>query len=579
MQKTLLYSLLIVSLLASFSLQAQDRGRKRHKGEESNTMIDKKRATEIFIEGTKARLLGDFEKAAGLFRQSLDIDPDNDAAMYELSQLYFAQNDFGSASALIEKAIDIDPKNPYYRLLALDIYGKSGRKDDLLKTCLQLVKQYPENVDYKFELASAYLMLGKSDEALKTYNSIEEVLGVTEEVSLQKHRIYLLLNKPDKAVAEIEALIQANPEESARYYSMLAEIYMQQNKPDKAAEYYQKIVDTDPGNPYVHISLSDYYRKKGDKAKSLEELKLGFANPALDVDTKIRVLTTYYTVNEIYNDKKEEVSQLTDILLKAHPKDPKALSLNGDMLLNMERYSEARDVFRKVLASDSSSYSVWESLLQAEVGLLDWNSVSLESARAMDLFPFQPVPYFFNGVALLQLKNPADAVKVLSSGAKLVTSNDKLLIQFYSNLGDAYNEMKQYRQSDEAYEKVLKIDPENSYVLNNYAYYLTLRNEQLDKALQMARKGVEKDSLNPANMDTYGWVLYKMGKYAEAETWVGKAIQSSAKDDADLLEHYGDIKFKLGNEKEALEFWKKAKDAGGKSELLEKKIKEKKLFE
>jgi tetratricopeptide (TPR) repeat protein len=421
--------------------------------------------------------------------------------------------------------------------------------------------------------------LGKSDDAIRVYNEIEGSIGITEEVSLQKQRIFMVVNKPEKAVSEVESLIEAFPDESVRYYSMLAEIYMQQNKPDIAAGFYRKIIELDPGNPYVHISLSDYYRKKGDPGKSFEELKAGFANPALDVDTKIRVMMTYYNVDEIYGSKKDQVSELTAVLLKAHPGDPKALSLNGDMLLNNEKFSEAREAFRQVLASDSSSYSVWESLLQADAALLDWNALAYESSRAMDLFPFQPVPYFFNGLALLQLKNPADAIKTLKSGSKLVTGNEQLLVQFYSNLGDAYNQVKEYSMSDEYYEKVLKMDPENSYVLNNYAYYLSLRGENLDKALKMARLSVSKDSLNPANIDTYGWVLYKLGRYEEAKTWVGKAISKSSKVDADLMEHYGDILFKLGKKEEALEYWEKARVAGGNSEILQRKIREQKIVE
>jgi len=569
-------SLIMVTVLPA---QEKGKGRKNRKSGEEKTMIDAKAATEVFINATKARILGDYATATTLYQQCLELDPRNDAAMYELAQLQFSKGDYAESVRLIEQAIEIDPENEYYRLLSIEIYGKSGRKDDLLRTCQQLVKKYPENVDYLYELASAYLLHGKADEAIKTYNSIENIMGVNEEVSLQKHRIYLLMEKPEKAVREIEALVETYPDQSSRYYAMLAEIYMQQNKPDEAAEYYRKIIESDPDNPYVHISLSDYYRKKSDFARSLEELRKGFANPGLDVETKLRILMAYYGTQEIYTDKKAEVEDLTNVIVNAHPGDAKALSLKADLLLQDQDYSGAREIYRRILAIDSSRYSVWEGLLQANASLSDWEALSRESNRALDLFPFQPLPYLFNGIARMQLKEIPGAIKTLTAGSRLVTSNDALLLQFYTYLGDAYNQDGQHALSDESYEKVLKKDPENAYVLNNYAYYLSLRGVNLDKALIMAEKAAALDSLNPANLDTYGWVLYKLGRYDEAEKWIGKAMLASTKDDPDILEHYGDIQFMLGKVEKASEYWIRAKNANGGSTFLEKKIKEKKLYE
>jgi Tfp pilus assembly protein PilF len=164
-------------------------------------------------------------------------------------------------------------------------------------------------------------------------------------------------------------------------------------------------------------------------------------------------------------------------------------------------------------------------------------------------------------------------------GVKSVSGNNMLKLQFYTYLGDAYNRAGNYRLSDESYEKALIIDPENSFVLNNYAYYLSLRNENLAKAETMSAKAVKLDPENAANMDTYGWVLYKLGRYKEAAEWVGKAVAATPKTDPDLMEHLGDINFKLGNADKAVEFWQEALKAGKGSEFLEKKIKERKLYE
>lgn len=569
---------LAAAMLQPCMAQGRHKKEKKNKKTESQvTAIDRNMVTPIFIDAVKAKILGDLPKALTLFQLCTEKDPYSDAAYYELSQLYYQQGDYKTALQFAAKASEIDPDNVWYKLLLNDIYNKTGNREGSLKITQQLAKQYPGNIDYLYELAASYLLMNKASEAIDTYNEIEKSIGITEEISLQKQRIYQLQNKPEKAEAEIQKLVDAFPDNKVRYYSILAESFMVSGHEDKAAAYYQKIAEADPSDPYIHISLADFYKRKGDKARSYEELKTGFANPALDIETKIRVLTSYYTVQDIYVNRKDEALELAGILVTAHPNEAQAHSLYGDLMLQDKQYLAARNEFRKLISIDSSKYAGWESLMQAEASLQDWDALLDESSRALELFPLQPVPYLFKGIALSQLKQPERAVKSLNAGVKLVTANDALLSQFYSSLGDTYHELKDFQSSDENYEKALKINPDNSYVLNNYAYYLSLRGLQLEKAAAMAKKSVGLDPGNPANLDTYGWVLFKLGKFEEAKTWIEKAVALSTKDDPDLLEHLGDVYFRLGDQAKAMNYWQKAKDAGGNTRELEQKLKDRKL--
>jgi tetratricopeptide (TPR) repeat protein len=580
MNKIITIILLLVIIWPGVGFSQKREKRKKNKTQVS-TEISKNsdEVTNLFIDATTAKLLGETSKAIGLYESCLEKNPNHAPSMYELAQLYFDTNDYGTAARLAERASELEPENKWYKLILVEIYGKAGKKKELLKTCEKLVKQYPGSVDFLYELANAYLMNNDGNNAIKIYDQIEELLGVTEEISLQKQRIYLIENKPDKAASELEKLIKQFPDQETRYVSMIAEMYMQAGKPDEAAKYYQEILANDPDNPYIHITLSDYYRQKGDKKKSFDELKLGFANPALDIDTKIRVLLSFFSANEAYTENKADIMELAQILVKTHPNDPKAHSMYGDFLLDDKKYTEARDEFRTVIAVDSSRYAVWESLLNSEIQLADYPALESESSRAIELYPLLPVPYLFKGVALLEKNKFEDAINNFNTGVKLVSGNNLLLVQFYTYLGDTYNRMKNYRLSDENYENALKLQPENSYVLNNYAYYLSLRNENLEKAETMSLKSVKLDPANAANMDTYGWVLYKLGRYPEAVDWVEKAIAATPSPDTDLLEHLGDIYFKLGETDKALLQWQNALKVGKGSEFLEKKVKERKLYE
>ena len=554
--------------------------KKRHKTEVTEGVNENRsEITNLFIDATNARLMGDTAKAISLYESCLAKNPKHSASMYEPAQLSFESNDYSSASRFAEQASEIEPENKWYKLLLVEVYGKAGNKKKLLETCEKLVYKDPGNVDYLYELANAYLMNNDGSNAIKIYDKIEEVIGVTEEISMQKQRILLIEKKTELAAAEIEKLLKEFPDQEIRYLSVLAEMYMQAGRPDDAIRYYQQVLSKDPENPYIHITLSDYYRQKGDKKRSFVELKLGFANPALDIDTKIRVLLSYFTVNELYTENKADIFELAQILVKTHPAEPKAHSMYGDFLLDEKRYSEARDEFRNVIRIDSSRYAVWESLLTAEIQLADYSALEEESSRAIELFPLLPVPYLYKGIALMERKKTEESISSFNTGLKLVSGNNALMAQFYTYLGDAYHRVKNYRASDESYEKALKIDPESSYVLNNYAYYLSLRNENLDKAETMAAKAVKLDPANPADMDTYGWVLYKLGRYSEAVVWIEKAVAATPVPDADLLEHLGDVYFKLLETDKAVLQWQNALKAGKGSEFLEKKIKERKLYE
>jgi tetratricopeptide (TPR) repeat protein len=535
--------------------------------------------TEVFLDANRERILGNYEKAEKLYLKSLEINPGDDASMYELARIYRAQNRLDEAISYAEKAAGTDADNIYYQILLSNLYKQNSQFEKAIEVQKRIIEKNPDNFEYYNELAITYLFAGQYDEAIKIYDELEEKIGVTEEIAVQKQKIYLLQDEPEKAVRELVKLTEAFPSND-KYYSMLAELYLAMGKDKQALNAYMKVLEIDPDNAYIYISLADYYRKRGDREQSFEYLKRGFANPALDVDTKINILLAYYTASEFYEELKDEGFALSEILISTHPDDPKAYSIHADLLFRDERFEEAREEFRMVLSIDSSKYVVWEQLLFAEAELEDYDAMLNESRRASELFPNQPLPYLFSAVAYFQKENYNEAINILERGKKLVVGNDALLAQFYAYLGDAYHQTGQDEKAFETYEKTLKIDPDNSIVLNNYAYYLSLKGKDLEKAEKMAKKAVELDPDNSSNQDTYGWVLYKLGRYEEAETWIKKSVDNHQEDNAEVLEHYGDVLFRLGRNEEALEYWKRASGAKGEtSEFLEKKIQDLQLYE
>lgn len=531
----------------------------------------------LFFNSNREKILGNYDLAEVSLLQALRIDPNSAATMYELANIYAFKNNKKQALFYSKKAALIDPDNIWYQLLYIDCLKENKQASEVVTVYQKLLKKYPERIDFYFELANAYLYANKTADAIKTYDKIEDLTGVTEDASMQKYKIYKATNNFESALEEIKKLIKTFPKEG-KYYGIMGELYQEKGQSEKALAAYNDLLKVDPENAQVHLSLADYYRNQKQNEKAFEEIKIAFKSKDLNIDTKIKILISYYSITETYTELKADADELCKIIVEVHPDDAKAFSMYGDFLYRDKKFQEARTQFRKAIAIDNGKYELWYQLLLIESELNDFVAMQKESKEAIELFPNQALPYFFNGAANIQLKNYKTAIKVLNEGKEFVY-DDPILIQFYANIGDAQNQLKNYSASDSAYNKALEIDPNNVYVLNNYSYYLSLRNTDLERAEAMSKKSNEIEPNNNSYQDTYGWILYQMKKYDDAKVWIGKALDNGGKNNGILLEHYGDVLYKLGDTENALKYWMDAKKAGSTSEFIEKKIADKKLYE
>src|ERR1035437_9463861 len=531
-----------------------------------------------FTDGLIEKMQGNYPEAIDKFKKCLDVYPNHSASMYEIAYIY---NNLGKSEDAIpyaQKAVLLDGENEWYRLLLAKSLMDKNRFNEATDAFQHLVKNNPEKIDYYFMLSAALLHANKVKEAMEVYDRIEEKIGVTEDICVQKERIYISLNQFDKAVAEAQKLINSSPKET-NYYRMLAELYFQNKKPEKGLEVCKQIFDMDPNDPQTHLMIADYYENQNENEKAFFHVKMAFQNPDLDIDDKIKILISYFNIPQKFASEKSESDTLVAVLLRVHPHDAKTYSIQGDFLARDGKNSEARGAFRKAIVLDKSRYPIWQQVLALDETLGDFSSMESESHQAIELFPSEPLSYIFNASANYQKKNYKQAIETVNSGKDYVAGDKKLLAQFYSILGDCYNATKEYKLSDDNYEKTLNLDPENANVMNNWAYYFSLRNEKLDKAEKMGLKANQLVKDNSSYEDTYAWVLYKQKNYDEAKKWLEKAIQHGGDKNGVVLEHTGDVLFQMGQTDKAFEYWQKAKVAGKYSDMLDKKISDKKMYE
>ena len=542
----------------------------------------KRIATEKFIEASKMDILGDHTQAMNLYKEALKIDPGNAAAYFNIAKILYSSKQYADAVQYAQQAVKLEPKNTWYLDLYGTLLGGLGNFKEAQKIYQQMVELDPDNPDVWFNWAFFTEQNKQYDDAITIFNQIETRFGVAVDVSTEKEKLWLQLGKKDKAAEELQHLIDANPGEP-KYYSLIIDFYMTNGMEDKAYDALQKLIQLDPNDPRANLVLASYYQRKGDDQKAYEAFSKSFANPDLDVDVGISILLgylPYFQKPAPDNDqKRQQAIDLAQVLTQSHPLEAKVHAMYADLLYQDDKFDEALQQYKQSIGLDSSKFLVWQQLFFLYDHKKDYDSLLSTSAKAMELFPDQAMAYYFNGYADMQLKRYNEAVKLLSKAVDIGAGDKKFLSQMYADLGDAYYYLKNNHASDSCYELALVFDPSNAYVLNNYSYFLSLRGEKLDEALKMSNQANVLSPNTSAYEDTYGWVLYKSGKLNDAKEWINKALQHGADEDGAVLEHYGDILFKLDDVDGAVQYWMKAKAKNVESETIDKKIAGRKLYE
>ncbi|UEG52934.1 tetratricopeptide repeat protein [Mucilaginibacter daejeonensis] len=565
----------IVSLLLPLAATAQSGG-SALPGRTPVNATDSIVVQQMYFEGMRKKTIEDLKGAGDMFARVLQLDAGNDAAMYQLSGLKKLQNDPTSARELLEKAVSIKPDNEWYWLALADSYEKSNDMPRLQRVLDELLRLGPGKPDYYFDKANAYYVEQKYNDALAVYDKLEQMTGLTDDLVANRQKVYLKLGNIDKAASELQGLIDRNPDQ-IRYYLLLGEIYNSNKFPDKALSILLKGEKARPDNGMVHLALAETYRSKNEIEASFKQLELAFASPDLDIDQKVRIVLGYMPRMGDPNAKASAL-RLSRILTTVHPNEAKAFAIYGDILAQSGNYKEAREAYKRSVQINGEIYQVHEQLVRLELADNALDEAIKDGDNALSLFPNQAWMNYMVGVAYLQKREAPKALSYLKNTVALQFDDKDLSAQAYAALGDCYHELKDNGRSDEAYTRSLTFNPDNAYTLNNYAYYLSIRGEELEKAAVMSKHSIDLQPNTASFEDTYAWILFRQKKYAEAKEWMEKALVHN-KDKATQVEHYGDILFHLGDTEAALQNWKKAKQLGAASPLLDRKINEKKYFE
>jgi tetratricopeptide (TPR) repeat protein len=508
-----------------------------------------------FTEATKYALLGNFQNALKLYFWCIKEFPEKAAAYYQISNIYLTANDISKAKYYAKKAVNLDNTNKWYLLNLATIYQYEDNLDSVIVIYEQITK-ITENVEYKYNLALFYSANKDYKKSMEVVGDLEKEFDGSRELYIIKYRNYAGLNNSDSAVAQLKNLIYFFPDEFENY-GMLAEYLSEINRLDDSRKVYKELLKREPDNGLANISFGDYYIKQGEKDSAIVYYKKGFKADDISLEDKMGILYNYMHDPEYFSSDSVFILSLINVLGNKYH-DSRSFNLAAEYYITNKKYDKALGELRKSIDLGSDNYVVWEQYIMIANFIERHKDIESIYQQALSKFPDKINIYLFSGYSLFFLKEYTKVIEILQPA--LTISNIQLdqRVQLFNLLADSYRELTQYNVSDSLYEEILKIDPENLLIRNNYGYYLSVRGINLDRAEELSQFTIKKEPKNPTYLDTYGWILFKLGRSKEALKYIESAIKNGAYNNGEVLDHYGDIMLDLNRCREAIEAWNEA---------------------
>lgn len=533
----------------------------------------------FFLEAARLKIQKDYAAAFDLLQHCLAINPNASSALYELAQYYIYLKQVPQGQAALEKAVENDPDNYWYSQGLANLYQQQNETEKAKRLLEGMTTRFSGKLDPLYALLEIYNQEEEYDKVIGTLNRLEEKMGKNEQISMEKFRIYLQMKDNKNAFNEIESLVAEYPMDT-RYQVVLGDVYLQNGKKEEAYNLYRKVLDAEPDNAMAMYSLASYYDATGQKKLYQQQLDTLLLNKKVASDTKLNVMRQFIVQNEQESKDSTLVINLFNRILEQEPDDAQLPMLYAQYLLSKGMNKESLPVLRQVLEIEPTNTAARMMLLGEAIRKEDYADVTSLCESGIEANPDMLEFYFYLAIAYNQAERTDDVITVCQKALTHVTDNSKkeVVSDFYSILGDAYHTRNLNKEAYAAYDSALVYNSSNIGALNNYAYYLSVERRDLDKAEEMSYRTVKAEPNNSTYLDTYAWILFEKGNYAEARLYIDDAMKNDGAKSDVIVEHCGDIYYMTGDVDGALKYWKQALEMGSKSKTIRQKIQKKKFI-
>lgn len=537
---------------------------------------------QFFMEAMVQRQKGNNDAVFDLLRHCLEIRPDAAEAWYYISQYYNALKNADKAMACIKRAAELSPGNETYMETLAQAYI---RQQDYANAIAVIEGLYERNKDQEGLLEMLFQLYQQENDyakAIRVLERMEQIDGKSERLSVAKSEIYTRMGNKKAAVAEIAALSKQYPND-LNYMVMYGETLMMNGQLKRALGIYDRVLKQEPDNNRVLLSLRTYHQALGHTEVADSLTKRVLLNRNATTEEKVRLLRQEISANEAVRGDSTHILNLFRMML-AQPLSDTDMAVLYASYMNAKRMprDSIRPVLEKVLEMTPDNAAARLQLVGYAWDAEDMDRVISLCQDARQYNPDEMAFYYYQGIAYYKKDNLDGALSAFQNGIGVINeeSDPMIVSDFYAVMGDVLHQKGMAQEAFAAYDSCLQWKADNFGCLNNYAYYLSERGEQLDKAEEMSYKTVKAEPKNATYLDTYAWILFMQERYTEAKIYIDQALQNmeDTLGNAVIIEHAGDIYAQNKDMDRALSLWRDAQQQKPDDPLLNRKIKLKKYL-
>jgi tetratricopeptide (TPR) repeat protein len=513
----------------------------------------------------------DINGAKSILSDIIASDASCDAAWYYMGQVAIYESDIALAEECLRKAVELDPGNFWYRYRLAKLYSYTS-KEVAVEMYENLMDDFPKKSDLYFEMVELYIAQQEYEKALETIDEIEKVFGPTEGLAVYAYRILYTLGRQDEA---LERLRLYNSKYSSPYVlTILADLELAEYDDSTAVSYYDEALELDSSYSPALLGKAEACRMSRRYDEYFPVLNRFVENKAADAKEKTEYLSTLVEKSDP-NFIRRFQSQIDTTMIRladAHPGDSLVYNLRGLYYFYTGRDKEAADQFRQCVDMYPESLGAAATLVEFLMYGQKWEELSEDGRKAYDRFPRETAFLEMASMGDYNLGHYDKVLELCDKVLEVAPTDSSATLRAWSTKGDIYHILGDSKKAYKAYDKALKINPDYIYVLNNYAYYLSIEGKSLKKAYEMSRKTVQAEPDNATFLDTFGWILYLRGELLEAKSIFATAIRCGGKDSAVIMDHYADVLYALKEYDMAFIYWNLAmqKNKGDIPDLKEK---------
>ena len=537
-----------------------------------------------FLQALVQREKGNADAAFDLLQHCIKINPQAAEAYYFLAQYYQMlrsdSTNLKTAQQYILKAAELEPDNATFLETVAQSYISQAEYEKAIPVMERLYNQDKSREELLEMLFELYQQTDNNDKAIETLNRLEAAEGKSERLSYAKSEIYTNMGNKKAAIAEMRQLAQQYPND-LNFKGMYADMLLRNDEEEQALKLYNEILAEEPDNTRAQVSLRSYYRVQGEieKADSLTEVIL--LNKNTTNEQRIYLMRQMVADSERADGDSTQILNMFHKMLAGPQKNADIATLCAAYmdLKKMPRDS-VRAMLQTVLSIAPDNAAARLQLVSFAWDRKDHQEVITLCQDARQYNPEEMAFYYYQGMAYYQEEDKDKALEAFQNGIGVITpeSNPAIVSDFYAVMGDLLHQKGLARKAFEAYDSCLQWKDDNIMCLNNYAYYLSELDEQLDKAEQMSYKTIKAEPKNATYLDTYAWILFMQGRYAESKVYIDQALQNDSDSSAVITEHAGDIYIQNKEPERAVELWKQALLLDPQNKILIRKIKQRKYI-